>query len=83
MHDIYQHLLSIIEFTKNFPLIDGHSLGILENVKNLEYFSTTSSGLDNSASLACGKGIASSAAKLGPAMIYYLMNKLLEIDYLC
>ena len=38
------------------------SVEILENVKNLEYFSTTSIGFNNYASLICGKGSASSSA---------------------
>ena len=38
------------------------SLEILEKVKNLEYFSTTSTGFNNYASLICGKGSASSSA---------------------
>ena len=40
------------------------SLEILEKVENLDYFSTTSTGFNNYASLICGKGSASfSAAK--------------------
>ena len=49
------------------------SLEILEKVKNLEYFSTTSTGFNNYASLICGKGsVSSSAAKVDHLMC--LMN---------